>query len=148
MNIVLCAAAGYFILSSAVRLLGRRTASMIAPFDLVLLPLFGGITSGAVVGEDHSMAGVLSSVFTIGLMQVLVSGAKAHFQLVSRIIDDTPIVVFELGHWQDKRMLALRMTEQDVMAAARQRGIERLEQILYAVSERGGKIAIIEKKGE
>ena len=60
MNIVLCAAAGYFILSSAVRLLGRRTASMIAPFDLVLLPLFGGITSGAVVGEDHSMAGVTS----------------------------------------------------------------------------------------
>jgi hypothetical protein len=34
------------------------------------------------------------------------------------------------------------------MAAARQRGIERLEQILYAVSKRGGKIAIIEKKGE
>ena len=64
MNIVLRAAAGYFILLFAVRLIGRRTASMMAPFDLVLLFLFGGITIGAVVGEDHSMVGAISAVFT------------------------------------------------------------------------------------
>jgi hypothetical protein len=73
MNIVLRAAAGYFILLFAVRLIGRRTASRMAPFDLVLLFLFGGITIGAVVGEDHSLVGAISAVFTIGLMHILVS---------------------------------------------------------------------------
>ncbi len=68
MSIVLRAAAGYLLLLLAVRLIGRRTASMMAPFDLVLLFLFGGITIGAIVGEDHSFAGAVSAVFTIGLM--------------------------------------------------------------------------------
>jgi uncharacterized membrane protein YcaP (DUF421 family) len=146
MNIVLRAATGYFVLLFAVRLIGRRTASMMAPFDLVLLFLFGGITIGAVVGEDHSMVGAISAVFTIGLMHILVSSAKRRFQLVGRVVDGTPIVVFEHGRWHDERMRALRLTEQDVMAAARQRGVERLEQVRYAVVERDGKIAIIENK--
>jgi uncharacterized membrane protein YcaP (DUF421 family) len=147
MSIVLRAAAGYFILLFAVRLIGRRTASMMAPFDLVLLFLFGGITIGAVMGEDHSFVGAVSAVFTIGLMHILVSWAKLRFRLVSRIIDGTPVVVFEHGRWNETRMRALRLSEQDVMAAARQRGIERLEQIRYAIAERDGKIAIIENQG-
>ena len=40
---------------------------------------------------------------------------------------------------------ALRLNKQDVMAAARQRGLERLEQVRYAVAERDGKIAIVEE---
>lgn len=146
MSIVLRAAIGYFILLFAVRLIGRRTASMMAPFDLVLLFMFGGITIGAVVGEDHSMVGAVSAVFTIGLMHILVSWAKTRSQMVARIVDGTPVVVFEHGRWNERRMHALRLTEQDVMAAARQRGIERMDQVRYAVAERDGKIAIIENK--
>jgi uncharacterized membrane protein YcaP (DUF421 family) len=147
-NIVLRAAIGYFMLLLSVRLIGRRTASMMAPFDLVLLFLFGGITIGAVVGDDHSLVGALSAVSTIGLMHVLVSWAKARIQLISRIVDGTPVIVFEHGRWRDERMQGLRLTQQDVMAAARQRGIERLDDIRYAVAERDGKIAIIENKGK
>jgi uncharacterized membrane protein YcaP (DUF421 family) len=148
MSIVIRAAAGYFILLFAVRLIGRRTASMMAPFDLVLLFLFGGIVIGAVVGEDHSLVGAISAVFTIGLMHILVSWAKLRFRIISRIVDGTPVVVFEHGRWNDERMRALRLTKQDIMAAARQRGIERLEQVRYAIAERDGKIAIIENKAE
>ena len=146
MNIVLRAAGGYFLLLLAVRLIGRRTASMMAPFDLVLLFLFGGITIGAIVGEDHSFAGAVSAVFTIGLMHVLVSIAKARFPAIGRIVDGTPVVVYERGHWHRGRMTALRLTEQDVMAAARQRGLKRLEQVQYAIAERDGKIAIVTEK--
>jgi uncharacterized membrane protein YcaP (DUF421 family) len=144
-SIVLRAAGGYLLLLLAVRLIGRRTASMMAPFDLVLLFLFGGITIGAIVGEDHSFVGAVSAVFTIGLMHVLVSWAKSRFPALGRIVDGTPVVVYERGHWNWGRMKALRLTEQDVMAAARQRGLERLEQVLYAIAERDGKIAIVEQ---
>jgi uncharacterized membrane protein YcaP (DUF421 family) len=145
MSIVLRAAGGYLLLLLAVRLIGRRTASMMAPFDLVLLFLFGGITIGAIVGEDHSFVGAISAVFTIGLMHILVSWAKSRFPAIGRIVDGTPVIVYERGHWHWGRMQALRLTEQDVMAAARQRGLERLEQVLYAIAERDGKIAIVQQ---
>ena len=43
-------------------------------------------------------------------------------------------------------MRALRLNEQDIMAAVRQRGLRRLEQVRYAVAERDGKISIIEEQ--
>lgn len=147
MSIVLRAATGYLLLLFAVRLIGRRTASMMAPFDLVLLFLFGGITITAVVGDDHSLAGAVSAICTIGLMHILVSWAKTRWATVGRIVDGTPVVVYERGHWHDDRMRALRLNEQDVMAAARQRGLQRLEQVRYAVAERDGKVSIVAEQG-
>jgi uncharacterized membrane protein YcaP (DUF421 family) len=146
MSIVLRAAAGYLILLFAVRLIGRRTASQMAPFDLVLLFLFGGITITAVIGEDRSLMAAVSAVFTIGLMHIAVSWGKTRFPLFGRIVDGTPVVVYEHGHWHRKRMHRLRLNEQDIMAAARQRGLERLEQVRYAIAERDGKISIIGEK--
>ncbi len=58
------------------RLIGRRTASMMAPFDLVVLFLFGGVTISAVLGDDHSLTGAFTAVGTIGLMHVCVSGSR------------------------------------------------------------------------
>lgn len=143
MEVVLRAAAIYLLLLSAVRLIGRRTASQLAPFDLVVLFIFGGIGITAIIGEDHSIAASLSAISTIGLLHVAVSRIKAWSPWFGRVVDGTPVVIFEDGTWHQDRMRALRVLEADVMAAARQRGLMRLEQVRYAVAERDGKVSII-----
>ena len=143
MTIVLRAAVAYFILLFALRLIGRRTASMMSPIDLIVLFLYAGSTITAVLGDDHSMTGALSAVGTIGLMHLLVSWLKRRSDVVGRIVDGTPVVIFEHGAWQEDRMRRLRILESDVMAAARQSGLMRLEQVRYAVVERDGKVSII-----
>lgn len=143
MQLVLRAAAAYWILLFGVRLIGRRTASQMAPFDLVVLFLFAGITITAVLADDHSMVGAFSGICTIGLMHVLASWLKTHWAWFEQVIDGTPVVVFENGDFNQRRMKRLRLTEQDIMAAARQRGLMRLDQVRYAVAERDGKISII-----
>jgi uncharacterized membrane protein YcaP (DUF421 family) len=142
-SIVLRAAIGYLTLLFVVRLIGRRALSMMAPFDLILLFIFGGIMIGAIVGDDHSFVGALSAVFTIGLMHIIVSACKRWFPTFAQVVDGTPVVVYELGHWHEERMRALRLSQQDVMAAARQTGIKSIKQVGYAIAERDGKIAII-----
>ena len=143
MPVVLRAIAAYFILLFAVRLIGRRTASQMALFDLIVLFLFAGATITAVLGPDRSMTAAVSAVFTIGLMHILVSGLKSRFDWVGRIVDGTPVVVFEKGRFHQQRMRRLHLQPQDVMAAARQRGLQRLSQVRYAVAERDGKVSII-----
>jgi uncharacterized membrane protein YcaP (DUF421 family) len=144
MQLILRAAAAYWILLFAVRLVGRRTASQMAPFDLVVLFLFAGITITPVLADDHSMTGAFSGICTIGLMHIAVSWLKMHSDGFGRIVDGTPVVVFENGDFNRRRMRRLRLTQQDIMAAARQRGLMRLEQVRYAVAERDGKISIVE----
>lgn len=143
MEVVLRAAAIYLLLLAAVRLIGRRTASQLAPFDLVVLFIFGGIGITAIIGEDHSIAASLTAISTIGLLHVGVSWVKAWSPWFGRLVDGTPVVIFERGEWHQDRMRALRVLEADVMAAARQRGLMRLEQVRYAVAERDGKVSII-----
>jgi uncharacterized membrane protein YcaP (DUF421 family) len=145
MSVVIRAAVGYVILLLAVRLIGRRAASMMAPFDLVLLFLFGGLMISAILSEDRSFSGAVSAIFTIGLMHILVSWLKTRVPVVGLVVDGTPVVVYSQGHWHWMRMRALRLNEQDIMAAARQRGLERLEQVRYAIAERDGKIAIVQQ---
>lgn len=143
MEVILRAAAGYFLLLGMVRLVGRRTASQLAPFDLVVLFIFGGIGITAIIGEDHSMVAAFTALATIGLMHIGVSWAKAHSPAFGRLVDGTPIVIYENGEWHQDRMRGLRVLEADVMAAVRQRGLMRLEQVRYAVAERDGKVSII-----
>ena len=143
MSVMIRAAAAYLLLLFAVRLIGRRMASMMAPFDIVVLFLFGGALMAGVLADDHSMVAAISVVFSIGLMHVSVSALKARLPWVGRLVDGTPVVVFERGHWHQDRMRDLRMLESDVMAAVRQKGLMRLEQVRYAVVERDGKVSII-----
>jgi len=147
LSVIFRAAAAYLILLFAVRLIGRRMASMLAPFDLVVLFLFGGALMSAVLGEDHSMAGAVSAVFSIGLMHVGVSELKRRSPWFGRIVDGTPVVVYELGEWHQDRMRGLRMLESDIMTAVRQKGLMRLEQVRYAIVERDGKVSIIPEDG-
>src|ERR1700709_281823 len=122
MQLVLRAAAAYWLLLFAVRLIGRRTASQMAPFDLVVLFLFAGITITAVLGDDHSMVGAFGGICTIGLLHILASWLKTHSDWCERIIDGTPVVVFEKGAFNRRRMQRLRLTEQDVMAGGGRAG--------------------------
>jgi uncharacterized membrane protein YcaP (DUF421 family) len=141
MNVIIRAAFAYLILLFAVRLIGRRTASMMAPFDLIVLFLFGGALMAGVLGDDHSMTAAVSAVFAIGLMHISVSSLKRWSPWFGRL-------VYEHGGWHEDRMRGLRILESDVMAAARQKGLMRLEQVRYAVVERDGKVSIVPEGDE
>ena len=145
MSVIIRAAVVYVVLLLAVRLIGRRMASMLAPFDIIVLFLFGGALMSAVLGNDHSLVAAVSVVFSIGLMHVLVSELKRRSPWFGRIVDGTPIILFEDNKWHESRLRSLRMLESDVMTAVRQKGLMRLEQVRYAIVERDGKISVIPK---
>ena len=118
----------------------------VAPFDLIVLFPFASITITAVIGEDHSFIASSSAIRTIGLLHILVSILKGRYDWCGRLVDGIPVVIFDHGRWHENRMKRLRVQRPDVMSALRQRGLQRLERIQYAVVERGGKVSIIERE--
>ena len=147
MNTIFKAAAAYFIVLFLIRLIGRRTASQQAPIDLVVLFLFGGLSVSAILGEDKSFVGAMSALTTVGMMHVAVSWLKLRAVWFERIVDGTPIVVFRSGDWDETQMRRLRMQQADVRTAARQQGIDDMEDVAVAIVERDGKVSIIEAEG-
>jgi uncharacterized membrane protein YcaP (DUF421 family) len=144
MQLILRAAAAYWPRRLSVRLIGRRTASQMAPFDLMILFMIAGIGIAPVLADDHGLNGAYSALCTIGLMHVPGSWLKMHSDWFGRIVDGTPVVVYEQGAFNWRRMARLRLTERAVVTAARQRSRMRPDQVRDAVAERGGKISIAE----
>ncbi len=143
MNVILRAAAAYWILLFALRFLGRRTSSQLAPLDLVVLFLVAGTTLTGVLSDEHSVTAGVSVVVTFGLMHRLVGWLKVHSPRFGRIVDGTPVIVYENGQFQERRMRQLNIQTSDIMYAVRQRGLHEIAQVRYAIAERDGKISII-----
>jgi uncharacterized membrane protein YcaP (DUF421 family) len=137
----------YWVLLFAFRLIGRRGPSMMTPFEIILLFMLGGMGMQTIIGNDHSLTNALLGIGTVVMMHVLVATLKGWSERFGRIVDGTPVIIFGKGQWQRESMRRLRVHEQDVMAAARSQGIERLEQIKYAIVERNGGISVV-KNGE
>jgi uncharacterized membrane protein YcaP (DUF421 family) len=143
MYTIIHAILGYFFLLFTVRVLTRRPGAQMTLFEFVLVFLIGGIAILATVGDDRSMTNCTCAVITVGLMHRLVSGLKSRYPKFGAVVDGTPLMVLKDGQWQTEVMGKMRLDDNDVMAAARTKGVKSLDEIKYAVLERIGSISII-----
>lgn len=138
------AAAVYFIILILFRLAGRRTFSEMTAFDFVLLLIISECLQQALVGEDFSVTGAVIVAMTLIGIDIGLSLLKQAAPAMEKILDGLPVIVVENGRPLKDRMNEARIDENDVLDEARRlRGLERMDQIKYAVLERNGEISII-----
>lgn len=144
MDSVLRAAAVYFILLVIMRIAGKRTLAQVTVFDFILLLIIGEATQQALLAEDFSIINAAVVIGTLVLLDIGLSLLKLRSDTLDRIIDDTPVVIVDHGKLLRDRMQRARIDEQEILIAARElHGLERVEQIKYAVLERSGGISIV-----
>ena len=140
------AVVGYFFLLFTVRILSRRPGAQMTPTEFVLIFLMGGVIILATVGDDHSETNAVCAVIAVALIHRLVATIKIRSPRFGAIVDGTPLVVLEKGQWHVEAMDKMRVTDEDVMAAARTKGMKNLDGIKYAILERNGAISTIKKE--
>jgi uncharacterized membrane protein YcaP (DUF421 family) len=138
----------YCFLIVTVRAMARRPGGQFTPFEYVLIFLIGGISIQAVVADDRSLINAFVGIATIAMVHALITFLKQRYPRFGLIIDGTPVIVREEGEWQKQRMVHHGLHEEDVLAAARGQGLEKEQQIKYAVLERNGQISVIEEDGK
>jgi uncharacterized membrane protein YcaP (DUF421 family) len=144
MESILRAVVVYLFLLVLFRLSGKRTLAEVTTFDFVLLLIISEATQQALVGNDNSMTNAFLLVSTLVVLNVLFSEIKQRLKPAERVLDGLPLLIVEHGKPLHDRMQKERVDVDDVLDAAREiHGLEKLEQIKYAVLERNGKISII-----
>ena len=136
---------GYCFLIFIVRIVGRRPGKQLTPFEYILVFFMGGVTLTPMVGNDRSITNAIVTIMSIAVTHFVIAWLRIRFPAVGRIVDGTPLVLLEKGEWHTETMVKMRMTDDDVMTYARDQGLERLDQIEYAVLGRNGEISIIPK---
>ena len=112
----------------------------------MLIFFLGGITLTGIVADDKSLVNALCQILTVGLMHTLFLLLRSKFPRFALLMDGTPVVLLEKGQWRTRSLVKMRVQDDDVMAAAREIGLMRLDQIEYAVLERNGQINIIPRE--
>jgi uncharacterized membrane protein YcaP (DUF421 family) len=144
MDSVFRAVAVYLILLVILRIAGKRTLAQITVFDFILVLIISEATQQALLGDDFSITGAAVVIATLVLLDIALSEFKQRSTRVDQIIDDIPVVIVDNGKLLLDRMNRARIDEQDILVAARElHGLERLDQIKYAVLERSGGISIV-----
>ena len=144
MESVLRAAVIYMFLLIVFRIMGKRSLAQITTFDFVLMLIVGESTQQALLGDDFSVVNACIVIGTLMFLELGFSFLKRQWPRLDRIMESLPLVIVENGRALDERIQNERVDVNDVLAAARERhGLERLEQIKYAVLERSGGISIV-----
>jgi len=144
---VLRAAAIYLVLLVLFRVAGRRTLSEMTSFDFVLLLVIGEATQQALLGEDFSLINAVLVIVTLIMLDVLISWVTQRSRIAGKLVEGVPMVIVADGKPLHDRMRKARIELADVLEAARHtQGLERMDQIKYAVVETSGGITIIPKE--
>lgn len=134
----------YVFLLIIFRIMGKRSLSETTTFDFILLLIISEVTQQALVGKDFSLTGSMILIGTLISVDLLFSFVKDRFPLLGKVMEGMPLVIVDKGVPLKKRMNKSRVDEDDILEAARiSFGLERMEQIKYAVLEKDGTISII-----
>jgi uncharacterized membrane protein YcaP (DUF421 family) len=147
MDAVLRAVAIYLFLLVIFRIAGERTMANMTTFDFVLLLIIAEATQQGLIGDDFSVTKTVLVVTTLVALDIGLSLLKEKWPVLDKWVDGVPVIIVENGRPLTDRMKRARVAESDVLVAAREhQGLQRMDQILYAVLERTGEISIIPKK--
>lgn len=144
MDAIVRAIVVYGLVWALFRVSGKRTLSEATTFDFVLLLIIAETTQQALLGEDYSITNGFLLVTTLIGIDIALSLVKRRFPRFDKVMDGQPVIIVENGHPLEDRMRQARVDEADILEAARRlQGLERMEQIKYAVLEQSGGISIV-----
>ncbi|MBA2769133.1 MAG: DUF421 domain-containing protein [Sporichthyaceae bacterium] len=127
------------------RVVGKRELGQLSAFELVLLVTMGDLVQQGVTQEDYSVSGAVMTVGTFALLSVLLSYVSWRFPRTRPVLEGRPTVVVRSGQLQDDVMRLERLTDTELLEAARKQGVRRLEDIDLAVLENDGSLSFFQR---
>lgn len=136
-------AAVYLFIVIAIRLFGKKELAQLSVIDLVFILLISNSVQNAMVGSNTSLLGGLCAAATLFVINFLFKFILLRFPNLSKIIQGQPIVLIYEGKLNKLNLKKAQLSLVELEEAAREHGVQRLEEINLAVLETDGNISIL-----
>jgi uncharacterized membrane protein YcaP (DUF421 family) len=123
------------------RVVGRSTVGELSTFQLVLFVTMGDVVQQAVTQQDYSLTTGILAVSIFASLTIAIGWSTLRWPRLRSIVHGVPVLIVRDGVPIDHAMRRERLTLDDLQAAARQQGFERLGDIRLAVLEANGAIS-------
>jgi uncharacterized membrane protein YcaP (DUF421 family) len=133
----------YVFVWACFRVLGKRELTQMSPFELVTLLFIPQLFSRALTRQDYSMTNAVIGASTLFLLVFLTSAASYRSSRFARVVEAQPRVLVRRGQLVPEHLDRERIPARDIFSAMHKVGLERLEQVEWAILEGDGKISLI-----
>lgn len=134
---------GYVALIVWLRVTGKRTLSQWNAFDAIITFALGSMLATAILSPSTSL---VQGVIAFGLMvalQFVITWSAVRFAWVRRLIKARPTLLVHDGRMMEEALRSERVTESEVLAAVRSRGLAGLSEAHAVVLESSGAFSVI-----
>jgi uncharacterized membrane protein YcaP (DUF421 family) len=136
----------FFFLWAVTRAVGRSTLGELSTFELLLYVTMGDLVQQGVTQQDFSLTGSLIAVSVFAVLTVVLSWVQWRFPRTQGVVNGSPVVVVRDGTRLERAVRQQRLSEADLLAAARQQGVRSLSDVELAVLEADGRISFFTRE--
>jgi len=143
METVARAAIVYLFLFAVMRVVGKKELSGMSAFELLLLVIMGDLIQQGVTQQDTSVTASMLAVGTMVLMMLAMSWVTFRFKRAGPVTDGLAVIMVRNGRVMREALRIERVTEDELIEAARGQGIADLRDVVVGVLETDGTFSFI-----
>ena len=141
--IVLRTVVVYLVLLVLLRVSGKRALGQMTPIDLLVLLIISNAVQNAMVGPDTSLNGGILAAITLVAVNWLVARLGLRSSWLRERLLGTPSLLVDNGKFVEEHLRREGITEDEVMQALREHGVDDLAKVRMAVLEVDGTISVV-----
>lgn len=136
-------ALAYLLVIVLLRASGKRTLSKMNAFDFIVTVALGSMLATIILDEDVSLleGGAALAVLIFG--QFVITFLSSRSKAVMTLVKAEPTLVYHRGSFLGAVLKRERVTEEEVLAAARRMGHGSLETVTAVVLESDGTFSVL-----
>ena len=135
----------YAVLMIAMRLMGKRQIGELEVSDLVTTLLISEIASLPITDSSIPLANAVFPIIILITLEICSSALIVRFPKLKGMFTTRPSTLIKNGVFCRRAMISCRITVDELITELRQNGYSDVDQVLYAILEKNGKITVIPK---
>ena len=133
---------GFAALIALLRVSGKRTLSKMNVFDFVFVVAVGSVFASTIISKDVTLVEGLAALGTLVGIQLILAELAVRSSTAERIINGEPTLLLTHGRFLTRALKKERVTEEEVRAAIRAKGVTRVEDVDAVVMENDGSLTV------
>lgn len=138
----------YFFVLLIMRLMGKREIGKLSVFDLVVSIMIAELAVVSIEDTEVTLVKGMIPIVTLMLTQVFMSFISLKSSKIRDFLEGTPSILIKNGEIQEKEMAKHRYNMADLLLQLREKNVEKVADVEFAVLETSGKLSVIPKESQ
>ena len=131
------------MLIAVLRFMGKRQIGQMQLSELITALLLSELASQPLTDADIPIIYAVIPIFLLVSVEVIMSYLSTKSNIMKKILDSTPSIIIRKGQIDQREMLRMRMSMEELMGELRLKGISAVNEVDYAILEQNGQISVL-----